>query len=44
MGIDEAFEEMSRLSSALFASPDAREGIAAFADKRPPRWHTEISP
>ncbi len=29
---------LQRLSAELFASPEAREGMAAFRDKRPPRW------
>jgi enoyl-CoA hydratase/carnithine racemase len=35
---DEAFEEMRALSDALFAGPDAAEGMAAFAERRAPRW------
>ena len=35
---DEAFENMRRLSDVLFQSPDAAEGMAAFAEKRPPSW------
>jgi enoyl-CoA hydratase/carnithine racemase len=29
-----------QLSDALFASPEAAEGMAAFLEKRPPRWAT----
>ena len=32
----EAFERMRALSDELFAGPDAAEGMAAFAEKRPP--------
>jgi enoyl-CoA hydratase/carnithine racemase len=35
---DAAFAEMQSLSEALFAGPAAREGMAAFAEKRTPRW------
>jgi enoyl-CoA hydratase/carnithine racemase len=35
---DEAFERMRALSDELFAGPDAAEGMAAFAEKREPRW------
>ncbi len=35
---DEAFTRMRGLSDELFAGPDAAEGMAAFAEKRPPRW------
>jgi methylglutaconyl-CoA hydratase len=35
---DEAFERMRALSEELFSGPDAAEGMAAFAEKRPPRW------
>jgi enoyl-CoA hydratase/carnithine racemase len=35
---DEAFDRMRALSDELFASPDGREGMAAFAEKRPPSW------
>ena len=35
---DEAFEQMRRLSDELFQCPDAAEGMAAFAEKRPPSW------
>ena len=34
----EDFAAMSRLSARHFASPEAAEGIAAFAAKRPPSW------
>jgi enoyl-CoA hydratase/carnithine racemase len=36
--LDEAFERMRALSDELFAAPDAAEGMAAFAEKRPPAW------
>jgi enoyl-CoA hydratase/carnithine racemase len=35
---DEAFEQMRQLSDQLFQSADAAEGMAAFAEKRPPSW------
>ncbi|MFV0307546.1 MAG: enoyl-CoA hydratase-related protein [Desertimonas sp.] len=38
LGRDEAFERMRVLSESLFAGPDAAEGMAAFAEKRPPAW------
>jgi methylglutaconyl-CoA hydratase len=36
--IPEAFDRMARLSARLFASDEARRGMAAFADKRLPDW------
>lgn len=38
--LDAAFAAMERLSADLFAGPDAAEGMAAFAERRPPRWAT----
>jgi methylglutaconyl-CoA hydratase len=38
MALDEAFELTSKWSAEYFASEEAREGMAAFAEKRPPRW------
>lgn len=35
---DEAFSWTSRLSEELFASDEAREGMAAFLEKRPAPW------
>jgi methylglutaconyl-CoA hydratase len=35
---DEAFERMRRLSDELFARSEAKEGMAAYLEKRPPRW------
>jgi methylglutaconyl-CoA hydratase len=35
---DDAFERMRVLSEELFSGLDAREGMAAFAEKRPPEW------
>ena len=35
------FDRMERLSLRAFGSEEAREGMAAFAEKRPPRWVAE---
>jgi methylglutaconyl-CoA hydratase len=35
---DEAFEKMRVLSEQFFSSPDAAEGMQAFAEKRSPVW------
>lgn len=32
------FEAMERLSAQFFAGDDAREGVAAFLERRPPSW------
>lgn len=44
-GVDRtiAFAEMRALSERLFSSPDAAEGMAAFAERRPPRWSPEAN-
>jgi methylglutaconyl-CoA hydratase len=36
--VDEAFRWTAELSARLFASDGAREGMAAFLEKRPPSW------
>jgi methylglutaconyl-CoA hydratase len=36
--IDEAFAWTAEMSSRLFASEEAREGMAAFLEKRPASW------
>ncbi|MDO8614997.1 MAG: enoyl-CoA hydratase-related protein [Dehalococcoidia bacterium] len=38
MDLDAAFAMTSELSAQYFASEEAREGMTAFAEKRPPRW------
>jgi enoyl-CoA hydratase/carnithine racemase len=38
--LDEHGDDMQRLSAELFASDEAREGVAAFLEKRSPRWAT----
>lgn len=38
LGPDDAFDRMRALSDELFGSADAAEGMAAFAEKRPPSW------
>jgi enoyl-CoA hydratase len=35
---DEGWDRQAELTDAVFASDDAREGSAAFAEKRPPVW------
>lgn len=35
---EEAFAAMAVLSSKLFSSPEAHEGMAAFLERRPPNW------
>ncbi len=35
---DDAFAAMAELSNEMFNSPDAAEGMAAFAEKRQPNW------
>ena len=39
----EMFERQRRLTDPVFASPDAREGAAAFAEKRKPVWKSQVS-
>jgi enoyl-CoA hydratase/carnithine racemase len=36
--IDTALRDVEPISTALFNSPEAREGMAAFAERRPPAW------
>ncbi len=36
--LDPMLAELEQLSAALFASPEAAEGMAAFAERRPPHW------
>jgi enoyl-CoA hydratase/carnithine racemase len=38
MGVDEAFAWTAQLSAELFRGDEAAEGMAAFREKRPPRW------
>jgi enoyl-CoA hydratase len=38
MSLRDAYRNEAQLSSAIFATEDAKEGPAAFAEKRPPRW------
>lgn len=40
---DDAFEQMRRLSETMFSGPDAAEGMAAFAEKRPPAWQVDAT-
>ena len=42
MSVDEAFEWTAQLSADLFRQDEAAEGIAAFREKRPPSWASEI--
>lgn len=35
---EEAFSRQSELAGPVLLSDDAREGVAAFAEKREPRW------
>ena len=32
------FDELERLSAKMFAGDEAREGMQAFLEKRPPAW------
>jgi hypothetical protein len=36
--VDRRLEDMTGLSAALFAGGEAREGMAAFAERRAPAW------
>jgi methylglutaconyl-CoA hydratase len=36
--LDEAFHEMEEWSRRMFASPEGQEGMAAFREKRKPKW------
>jgi methylglutaconyl-CoA hydratase len=38
LAMDAGFAEMAERSARFFASDEAREGMTAFAEKRPPHW------
>jgi enoyl-CoA hydratase/carnithine racemase len=38
MSVGDGLRHAEAISTALFESPQAAEGIAAFREKRPPRW------
>jgi len=38
MNFDEALPYLGKKSAETFAGPDAQEGIAAFLEKRKPKW------
>ena len=40
LSLEDGFAEMSQRSARSFASAEAAEGMAAFAEKRAPRWTT----
>jgi enoyl-CoA hydratase/carnithine racemase len=40
---DDALAEAAAISARLFAGEDAREGMAAFLEKRPPAWVDDAS-
>jgi len=42
MPMSQAFDEMAKLSARYFASDEAREGMTAFAEKRPPAWAQDV--
>jgi enoyl-CoA hydratase len=37
-GMDERYDKQAKLIAPVFVSEDAREGAAAFAEKRAPNW------
>ncbi len=41
MAVDDAFQWTKKFSGEMFRSDEAREGIAAFLEKRPPSWVSE---
>jgi enoyl-CoA hydratase/carnithine racemase len=41
-GIEAAYEDASRTIACNFAHPDAKEGVAAFIEKRKPSWHSTL--
>ena len=40
--IDDDGPELVALSARLFASPEAREGMTAFKERRPPSWARDL--
>jgi methylglutaconyl-CoA hydratase len=44
LSLEEGFEWTSSLSSELFSSEEAAEGMAAFLARRPPSWATPPTP